>query len=65
MLISPCHRQVLTLSGVARVFHSKRSILSSLADYQRAWALLLEFIQNAALNENNEVGVTSAYMEWT
>ncbi|XP_037071265.1 protein MON2 homolog [Pollicipes pollicipes] len=51
--------QVLTLSGVARVFHSKRSILSALADYQRAWALLLEFIQNAALNENNEVSLAA------
>ncbi|XP_043230442.1 protein MON2 homolog isoform X1 [Amphibalanus amphitrite] len=51
--------QVLTLSGVARVFHSKRSILCSLADYQRAWALLLEFIQNAALNENNEVSLAA------
>ena len=47
--------QVLTLSGVARVFSVKRNILHRLGDFPRAWALLLEFIETAALSRNNEV----------
>lgn len=47
--------QVLTLSGVARVFNTKRQLLQMLGDFPRAWSLLLEFIENSALNKNNEV----------
>lgn len=47
--------QVLTLSGVARVFNTKRQLLQMLGDFSRAWSLLLEFIENSALNKNNEV----------
>lgn len=47
--------QVLTLSGVARVFNTKRQLLQSLGDFPRSWSLLLEFIENAALSKNNEV----------
>ncbi|KAF2885713.1 hypothetical protein ILUMI_20486 [Ignelater luminosus] len=47
--------QVLTLSGVARVFNTKRQLLQALGDFPRAWSLLLEFIENAALSKNNEV----------
>lgn len=47
--------QVLTLSGVARVFNTKRLLLQALGDFPRAWSILLEFIENAALSKNNEV----------
>jgi hypothetical protein len=45
----------LTLSGVARVFNTKRQLLQTLGDFPRAWSLLLEFIENSALSKNNEV----------
>ncbi|KAL3199495.1 hypothetical protein MRX96_043889 [Rhipicephalus microplus] len=51
--------QVLTLSGVARVFHVKREVLHTLGDFPRAWALLLEFIENSALSKNNEVSLSA------
>lgn len=51
--------QVLTLGGVARVFQVKRDILLSLGDFGRAWALLLEFIENSALSKNNEVSLSA------
>lgn len=51
--------QVLTLSGVARVFNTKRDVLWHLGDFPRAWALLLEFIETAALSKNNEVSLAA------
>lgn len=51
--------QVLTLSGVARVFNTKRQLLQSLGDFIRAWTLLLEFIENSALSKNNEVSIAA------
>ncbi|XP_014213732.1 protein MON2 homolog isoform X2 [Copidosoma floridanum] len=51
--------QVLTLSGVARVFNTKRQLLQSLGDFPRAWSLLLEFIENSALSKNNEVSLAA------
>ncbi|XP_076369562.1 mon2 homolog, regulator of endosome-to-Golgi trafficking isoform X2 [Tachypleus tridentatus] len=50
--------QVLTLSGVARVFHSKRNALQKLGDFPRAWALFFEFIEGAARSKNNEVSLS-------
>lgn len=47
--------QVLTLSGVAKVFNTKRQLLQALGDFPRAWSILLEFIENAALSRNSEV----------
>ncbi|XP_017782824.1 PREDICTED: protein MON2 homolog isoform X2 [Nicrophorus vespilloides] len=47
--------QVLTLSGVARVFNTKRQLLQALGDFPRAWSVLLNFIENSALAKNNEV----------
>lgn len=47
--------QVLTLSGVARVFNTKRQLLQMLGDFAHAWSLLLEFIENSALSKNCEV----------
>ncbi|XP_046407133.1 protein MON2 homolog isoform X3 [Ischnura elegans] len=51
--------QVLTLSGVARVFNTKRQLLQNLGDFPRAWSLLLEFIENSALSKNNEVSLAA------
>ncbi|CAG9759422.1 unnamed protein product [Ceutorhynchus assimilis] len=51
--------QVLTLSGVARVFNTKRQLLQALGDFTRAWSILLEFIETAALSKNNEVSIAA------
>lgn len=51
--------QVLTLSGIARVFNTKRHMLQHLGDFNRAWSLLLEFIENAALSKSNEVSLAA------
>ncbi|GFU23215.1 protein MON2 homolog [Nephila pilipes] len=51
--------QVLTLSGVARIFHTKRDVLQTLGDFPRAWALLLEFIESSSLSKNNEVSFSA------
>ncbi|XP_075218459.1 mon2 homolog, regulator of endosome-to-Golgi trafficking isoform X2 [Lycorma delicatula] len=51
--------QVLTLSGVAKVFNNKRQLLQTLGDFPRAWTLLLEFVENAALSKNNEVSLAA------
>ncbi|XP_017854970.1 protein MON2 homolog isoform X2 [Drosophila busckii] len=51
--------QVLTLSGVCRVFNTKRELLQLLGDFERAWSLILEFIQNAALSKNGEVSLAA------
>ncbi|XP_050313877.1 protein MON2 homolog isoform X2 [Anthonomus grandis grandis] len=51
--------QVLTLSGVARVFNTKRQLLQALGDFARAWSILLEFIENSALSKNNEVSIAA------
>ncbi|XP_037957121.1 protein MON2 homolog isoform X2 [Teleopsis dalmanni] len=51
--------QVLTLSGVCRVFNTKRDLLQMLGDFDRAWSLILEFIQNAALSKNGEVSLAA------
>lgn len=53
--------QVLTLSGVGRVFNTKRQLLQMLGDFPRAWSLLLEFIENSALSKNNEVHAYNVY----
>lgn len=47
--------RVLTLSGVSRVFNSRRQTLANLEEFPRAWALLLEFIESAALSNSAEV----------
>lgn len=47
--------KVLSLSGVARVFQTKRVMLQSLEEFSRAWILLVEHIEIAALSKNSEV----------
>lgn len=56
--------QVLTLSGVGRVFNTKRQLLQMLGDFPRAWSLLLEFIENSALSKNNEVRANNSCLPW-
>ncbi|XP_077982841.1 protein MON2 homolog [Glandiceps talaboti] len=51
--------RVLTLAGVARVFNTWRQALKHLGDYPRAWALLLEYIESAALSSSSEVSLAA------
>uniref|UniRef100_A0ABI7XM52 Protein MON2 homolog n=1 Tax=Felis catus TaxID=9685 RepID=A0ABI7XM52_FELCA len=46
---------VLTLAGVARIFNTRRYLLQPLGDFSRAWDVLLDHIQSAALSKNNEI----------
>ncbi|GAB6021011.1 hypothetical protein CHUAL_003649 [Chamberlinius hualienensis] len=51
--------QVLVLSGVARVFATRKELLQTLGDFPRAWVLLLEFIEIGALGKNDEVSLSA------
>ena len=51
--------QVLTISGVARVFVTKRSLLHSLGDFPKAWRLLLDHVQRLALQQTQEVALAA------
>lgn len=42
-----------------KVFNAKRALLQMLGDFPRAWALLLEFIENSALSKSNEVSLAA------
>ncbi|XP_048464034.1 protein MON2 homolog isoform X4 [Rhincodon typus] len=50
---------VLTLAGVARIFNTRRYLLQSLGDFSKAWDVLLDHIQSAALSKNNEVSLAA------
>ncbi|XP_043565909.1 protein MON2 homolog isoform X1 [Chiloscyllium plagiosum] len=50
---------VLTLAGVARIFNTRRNLLQSLGDFSKAWDVLLDHIQSAALSKNNEVSLAA------
>nr|XP_015208768.1 PREDICTED: protein MON2 homolog isoform X3 [Lepisosteus oculatus] len=50
---------VLTLAGVARIFNTRRYLLQSLGDFFKAWDVLLDHIQSAALSKNNEVSLAA------
>uniref|UniRef100_A0A0K2TVD6 Protein MON2 homolog n=1 Tax=Lepeophtheirus salmonis TaxID=72036 RepID=A0A0K2TVD6_LEPSM len=51
--------KVLTVSGVVRVFNTKRALLKSLGDYSQAWTVLLEFVEKVALSETMEVSLAA------
>ncbi|GBO99872.1 Protein MON2 homolog [Eumeta japonica] len=51
--------QVLTLSGVSRVFHSRFALLTTVGDFPRSWAALLDFITDFALRRSHEVSVAA------
>ncbi|KAG9335215.1 hypothetical protein JZ751_005570 [Albula glossodonta] len=50
---------VLSLAGVARIFNTRRYLLQSLGDFFKAWEVLLDHIQSAALSKNNEVSLAA------
>uniref|UniRef100_A0A4W5RRL0 Protein MON2 homolog n=1 Tax=Hucho hucho TaxID=62062 RepID=A0A4W5RRL0_9TELE len=50
---------VLTLAGVARIFNTRRYLLQKLGDFFKAWEVLLDHIQSAALSKNNEVSLAA------
>ena len=51
--------QVLTISGVARVFVTKRLLLTALGDFLKAWRLLLEHIEKLSLSTTQEVSLAA------
>ncbi|XP_041983537.1 protein MON2 homolog isoform X2 [Aricia agestis] len=51
--------QVLTLSGVSRVFHSRFQLLMTIGDFNRSWAALLDYITDFALRRSHEVSVAA------
>lgn len=51
--------QVLTISGVARVFVTKRQLLAALGDFPKAWRLLLEHIEKLSLALTSEVSLAA------
>ena len=51
--------QVLTISGVARVFVTKRQLLTALGDFHKAWRLLLEHIEKLSLSTTQEVSLAA------
>uniref|UniRef100_A0A4W4GQV5 Protein MON2 homolog n=1 Tax=Electrophorus electricus TaxID=8005 RepID=A0A4W4GQV5_ELEEL len=50
---------VLTLAGVARIFNTRKYLLQQLGDFFKAWEVLLDHIQSAALSKNNEVSLAA------
>ena len=51
--------KVLTISGVVRVFNTKRNLLRSMGDYSKAWVLLLEYVEKMALSDTSEVSLAA------
>ncbi|KPJ04584.1 Protein MON2-like [Papilio xuthus] len=51
--------QVLTLSGVSRVFHSRFQLLTTVGDFQRSWTALLDYITDFALRRSHEVSLAA------
>ena len=53
---------MLTISGVARVFVTKRSLLHTLGDFPKAWRLLLEHIEKLSLSATQEVFLKGVFL---
>jgi len=51
--------KVLTISGVVRVFNTKRKLLKTMSDYSKAWLLLLEYVEKMALSDTGEVSLAA------
>jgi len=49
--------KVSTLYGLARVFNAEKYSMTVGGDFVKAWTLLLEYMEKAALNKNVEVGL--------
>lgn len=51
--------QVIALTGVTKVFTSKRDKLASIQNFNKAWNVLLEFIKTAALSKVFEISLAA------
>jgi hypothetical protein len=51
--------KVSTLYGLARVFNAEKYSMTVGGDFVKAWTLLLEYMEKAALNRNVEVCISS------
>lgn len=51
--------QVIALTGVTKVFTSKRERLVSIQNFNKAWNVLLEFIKTAALSKVFEISLAA------
>jgi len=51
--------KVSTLYGLARVFNAEKYSMTVGGDFVKAWTLLLEYMEKAALNRNVEVCILS------
>lgn len=51
--------QVLTLSGVSRVFNTKKQLLQATTKFHNAWCFLLDVIEFSALSKSNEVSLAA------
>ena len=51
--------KVSTLYGLARVFNAEKYSMTMGGDFVKAWTLLLEYMEKAALNRNVEVCILS------
>lgn len=49
----------ITNIKICQAFNSKKELFQQLGDFDRAWSLILEFIQNAALSKNGEVSLAA------
>lgn len=49
--------KVSTLYGLARVFNAKKYSMTVGGDFVKAWTMLLEYMEKAALNRNVEVSI--------
>lgn len=52
--------KVSTLYGLARVFNAEKYSMTEGGDFVKAWTLLLEYMEKAALNRNVEVRILSS-----
>ncbi|CAL8120472.1 unnamed protein product [Orchesella dallaii] len=51
--------QVLVLSGIAKIFSVKRQSLLEIKDFPKAWFFFLQFMQNGAISNNEEVSLAA------
>lgn len=47
------------MSGISKIFSTKRSNLLEIADFQKAWFFFLQFMQNWAMSSNDEVSLAA------
>lgn len=47
------------LSGIAKIFSVKRQSLLEIKDFPKAWFFFLQFMQNGAMSNNEEVSLAA------